>query len=117
MSTVERAYEEIIDFFARGSTSAEVLQFRPSIEAQQRARYLLDRSKTGELTPDEVAELHRLGDVEHLMQLVKAQCPQVCPEQIVTSHHISAPLRRRIRERAHSCCEYCLDRCRVCNHE
>lgn len=73
MSTVERAYEEIIDFFARGSTSMEVLQFRPSTAAQQRARYLLERSKSGELTPDEAVELERLGDVEHLMQLVKAR--------------------------------------------
>ena len=75
MSTVERAYEEIIDFFARGSTSMEVLQFRPSTAAQQRARYLLERSKSGELTPDEAVELERLGDVEHLMQLVKARAP------------------------------------------
>ena len=73
VSTVERAYEEFIDFFARGSTSSEVLQLRPSAAAQQRARYLLDRSKSGELTSEVAVELERLGQVEHLMQLVKAR--------------------------------------------
>ena len=73
VSTVERAYEEFIDFFARGSTSREILRFRPSAAVQQRARYLVDRSKSGELTSDEAVELDRLGQVEHLMQLVKAR--------------------------------------------
>ena len=39
-------------------------------------RYLLERNESGELTEDEVDELDRFGEFEHLMQLVKA-CAQV----------------------------------------
>jgi hypothetical protein len=34
---------------------------------------LLARNKTGELTTEEAAELERFGELEHLMQLVKAR--------------------------------------------
>jgi hypothetical protein len=35
--------------------------------------YLLARTKTGDLTPEEATELERFGELEHLMQLVKAR--------------------------------------------
>ena len=73
MPTIERAYDEIVELFARGSGPAEVLRFRPSHDARQRALYLLERNKTGELTEDEAGELERLGQLEHLVQLVKAR--------------------------------------------
>ncbi len=73
MQTIEKAYDEIVELFARGSGPAEVLRFRPSRAAQQRARYLLEHNKAGELTEDEAAELERLGQLEHLVQLVKAR--------------------------------------------
>ena len=73
MAADRRAYEEIIDLFARGTSSADVLAFRPSEESQDRVRYLLARNKSGDLTEDEVAELDRFGELEQLMQLVKAR--------------------------------------------
>ncbi len=73
MTTTEKAYDEIVELFARGSSPAEILRFHPSRAAQQRARCLLQRNKTGELTDDEAAELERLGQLEHLVQLVKAR--------------------------------------------
>jgi hypothetical protein len=73
MSVARKAYDEIVDLFARGTTSAEVLAFRPSKKTQERARYLLARNKTGALTEEEAAELERFGELEHLMQLVKAR--------------------------------------------
>jgi hypothetical protein len=73
MQTVEKAYNEIIDLFARGSSAGEILQFRPSAAAQRRASYLLEQNGQGQLTDDEAAELERLGQLEHLMQLVKAR--------------------------------------------
>jgi hypothetical protein len=33
----------------------------------------LERNASGELSKDEAAELERFGDLEHLMQLVKAR--------------------------------------------
>jgi hypothetical protein len=52
---------------------AGFLAVRPSTESQERVRYLLERNESGELTEDETAELERFGELEHLMQLVKAR--------------------------------------------
>jgi hypothetical protein len=71
-----KIYDEIIDLFARGASSAEVLAFRPSPETQERVRDLLERNAAGELTEEEVAELERFGEIEHLMQLVKARAQE-----------------------------------------
>ena len=61
MAVAQKSYDEVVDLFARGSSSAEVLAFRPSTETQERVRYLLARNKTGELTAEETAELERFG--------------------------------------------------------
>ena len=34
----QKSYDEIVDLFARGASSAEVLAFRPSHETQERVR-------------------------------------------------------------------------------
>jgi hypothetical protein len=73
MDSARKAYDEIVDLFARGTPSARILAFRLSRKAQQRVRYLLDRNKTGELNEEEASELERFGQLEHLMQLVKAR--------------------------------------------
>jgi len=69
----QKSYEEIVDLFARGASSAEVLAFRPSQETQERVRSLLERNAADQLTEEEAAELERFGELEHLMQLVKAR--------------------------------------------
>ena len=68
-----KSYDEIVDLFARGASSAEVLAFRPSPETQERVRELLERNAADQLTEDEAAELERFGELEHLMQLIKAR--------------------------------------------
>jgi hypothetical protein len=73
MQMAEKAYDEMVDLFARGTSPAEIVQFRPSPAAQDRARYLLQRNKSGDLTTEEAAELERLGELEDMMQLVKAR--------------------------------------------
>ena len=73
MTVAEKAYDEMVDLFARGTDAEAILSFRPSTKAQRRVRYLLAQNKTGEITPEEAAELQRLGEIEHLMQLVKAR--------------------------------------------
>src|SRR5688500_9856401 len=72
LPTQPNSYDEIVGLFA-GSSSAEVLAFRPSEETQERVRYLFQRNAADELTEEEAAELERLGALEHLMQLVKAR--------------------------------------------
>ena len=71
-----KSYDEIVDLFARGASSAEVLAFRPSQETQERVRDLLERNAAAELTEHEAAELERFGELEHLMQLVKARAQE-----------------------------------------
>ncbi|HLG15874.1 MAG TPA: hypothetical protein VJH03_15415 [Blastocatellia bacterium] len=73
MAVDRRAYDDIVDLFARGTSSADVLAFRPSQQAQERVRYLLEQNGAGELTDEEAAELDRFVELEHLMQLVKAR--------------------------------------------
>jgi hypothetical protein len=73
MEAARKSYDEIVDLFARGATPAKILAFRPSGECQERVRYLLECNRNGELTVEESAELERFGELEHLMQLVKAR--------------------------------------------
>jgi methylase of polypeptide subunit release factors len=71
-----KSYDEIVDLLARGASSAEVLAFRPSPETQARVRELLERNAADELTDEEAAELERFGELEHLMQLIKARAEE-----------------------------------------
>jgi hypothetical protein len=68
-----RAYEEIIDFIASGSTPAAVATFTPSEASRLRVSELLRREKTSGLSPDENAELNHYQELEHLMRLAKAR--------------------------------------------
>jgi ribose 1,5-bisphosphokinase PhnN len=73
LEAAQKSYDEIVDLFARGTTPAQILAFRPSRESRERVQYLLARNKTDNLTEEEAAELNRFGELEHLMQLVKAR--------------------------------------------
>jgi hypothetical protein len=68
-----RAYEEIVDFIAAGSTAGAVAAFTPSNEVRQRVADLLDREKQGNLSSEERAELAHYLELEHLMRLAKAK--------------------------------------------
>jgi len=72
MSSV-RAYEEIIDFIAAGTTPDAVAHFRPSQAARQRVAALIASEKAGRLSPEETLELDRYMALEHLMRLAKAR--------------------------------------------
>jgi len=80
MSTV-KAYEEIIDFIAAGTTPQNVIAFRPSEAAQERVADLLSREKEGELSSDEKSELDRYLQLEHLMRLAKARARDFLPNE------------------------------------
>ena len=54
MNTV-KAYEEVIDFIAAGTTPQNVIAFRPSEAAQERVTDLLSREKESELSREEKA--------------------------------------------------------------
>jgi hypothetical protein len=74
-----RAYEEIIDFFAAGTTPKSLIDFQPSEVSKERVADLIFREKTGNLTTDEKAELDHYLMLEHLLRLAKARAYQYIP--------------------------------------
>jgi hypothetical protein len=68
-----RAYEEVIDFIAAGSSPSKVVAFRPSEAAKRRAVELVSLEKDGALTPEETSELEHYLQLEHIMRLAKAR--------------------------------------------
>lgn len=65
-------YRAILDFLATRPTPAEIAAFRPAPEMQERLATLLARSRDGQLTPAEQAELDEFERIEHVMVLLKA---------------------------------------------
>jgi hypothetical protein len=68
-----RAYEEVIDFIAAGSTPQDLVAFRPSEAMRRQVADLVNREKTSSLTLDEVAELNHCMQLEHIMRLAIAR--------------------------------------------
>ena len=68
-----RAYQEIVDFIAAGSTPAAVAKFEASQATKDRVADLVHKEKASGLTPEESSELDHFMKVEHLMRLAKAQ--------------------------------------------
>ncbi|MBW2617197.1 MAG: hypothetical protein JRD02_13615 [Deltaproteobacteria bacterium] len=75
MDTV-RAYEEVVDFIAAGTSPGSIIAFSPSTTVKERVAYLIDREKTTGLSPDEKSELDHYAQLEHLMRLAKARARQ-----------------------------------------
>ncbi len=73
MGVTTRAYEEVIDFIAAGSSPASVVGFHPSEAARRRVADLLEQEKETGLPPDEHSELDHYLQLEHLMRLAKAR--------------------------------------------
>ena len=76
-----KAYEEIVDFIAAGTTPREVIAFRPSEASQERVSDLLSREKDGELSSPEKLELDHYLQIEHLMRLAKARARDFLPNE------------------------------------
>lgn len=76
-----KAYEEVIDFIAAGTTPQNVIDFRPSDAAQQRLEDLILREKEGALSAEEKFELDHYMQLEHLMRLAKARARDFLPNE------------------------------------
>lgn len=72
MSTV-KAYEEIIEFIAAGTTPDTVGSFRPSTATKTRVSELILQEKTTGLSSEEKSELDNYMQLEYLMRLAKAR--------------------------------------------
>jgi GTP-dependent phosphoenolpyruvate carboxykinase len=71
-----KAYEEIVEFIASGTTPRNVVAFRPSDEAKERVADLIQREERSEISPEEESELNHYLQLEHLMHLAKARAQQ-----------------------------------------
>ncbi|NJR64870.1 MAG: hypothetical protein HC772_05415 [Leptolyngbyaceae cyanobacterium CRU_2_3] len=78
-TVMTRAYEEIIDFLAAGTTPESLTNFQPSEVVKERVAELIVREKTGNLADDEKAELDQYLMLEHLLRLAKARAYQYIP--------------------------------------
>ncbi len=74
--SIMRAYEELVEFIAAGTSPRNIVAFRPSYEVKERVADLIQREKMITLTPDEVSELEHYLHLEHLMRLAKARARQ-----------------------------------------
>lgn len=74
-----RAYEEIIDFIAAGTSPDGVVSFTPSQEARDRVAELLRTEKDGALPLAEASELAHYMQLEHLMRMAKARARRNLP--------------------------------------
>jgi hypothetical protein len=74
--SLTRAYEEVIEFIAAGTSPDNVASFRPSEATRQRVTELIEREKTVGLSADERSELEHYLQLEHLMRLAKARARQ-----------------------------------------
>lgn len=75
-----RAYDEIVDFIAAGTTPDSVAHFEPSAEVKEYVADLIGREKTVGLTDEEVSELDHFMKLEHLMRLAKARARMLCSQ-------------------------------------
>jgi hypothetical protein len=76
MNAQLKAYEEVVDFIARGGNPGNVVAFRPSEEARARVADLVSREKRSGLTSEEKSELDHYLQLEHIMRLAKARAQQ-----------------------------------------
>jgi hypothetical protein len=73
-----RAYEEVIDFIARGGSPGTVVAFRPSEEARARVADLVIREKVSGLAAEEKSELDHYIELEHIMRLARRALRSIC---------------------------------------
>lgn len=75
-NTAIASYLEIIDFIAAGTTPQTIVDYRLSLEAQQRVAELIAREKEGGLSPEEQSELDHFMDPEHILRMAKGRARQ-----------------------------------------
>jgi hypothetical protein len=73
-----RAYDEIVDFIAAGTTPDAVAEFAPSQQTKDYVADLTHREKTIGLSAEESSELDHFMKLEHLMRLAKARARTLC---------------------------------------
>jgi hypothetical protein len=68
-----RAYDEIVDFIAAGTTPEAVAGFEASQATKDIVAELMQKEKTVGLTPEESKDMDQFLRLEHIMRLAKAR--------------------------------------------
>ncbi len=68
-----KAYEEVVNFIASGTSPDSVIHFQPSESVKERVATLISHEKTDGLSPEETTELNLYMQLEHIMRLAKAR--------------------------------------------
>ena len=76
LSTNINAYQEIVDFFAKGTTPEMMINFQVSEETKERVADLIFAEKTTGLTREQKEELDHFLLLEHIVRLAKAKARQ-----------------------------------------
>jgi len=64
-------YHYILHFIVSNPTPEQNSDFRPTAEMQERLKTLLERDRTGKLTPSEQIELDEYERIEHIVIMLK----------------------------------------------
>lgn len=75
-----RAYDEIVEFIASGTTPDSVARFEASQQTKDCVADLIHKEKTSGLTREESSELDHFMKLEHLMRLAKARARTLCSQ-------------------------------------
>lgn len=71
--------DEVLDFFSRRPTPAQIAAFRLSEAAQERLRELLRRNSAGQLTQQEERELDQMILLDDIVSLIRARAQRSKP--------------------------------------
>jgi hypothetical protein len=66
-------YDDFLNYLIQKATPAEILAFKPSEVAQERANDLLEANSAGMLTTEEAAELEQMLQIDRLVSVLKAR--------------------------------------------
>lgn len=72
-SALPAVYQEVLDFLIKRPTASEIAAFKVSESAQERLQELLEKNRSGTITPAELAELDVCEQLNHLTILLKAR--------------------------------------------
>ena len=70
---VPMIYNELLEYLVRKATADEIMAFKASPEAEERAAYLIDRNNAGTLTLDERLELEQILYFDSKISVLKAK--------------------------------------------
>lgn len=68
-----RLVDSVVEFLASSSKPQDILAYKLPADLQERASYLLERNRAGEMTHEEKEELDQFVFLEHIFRMAKAR--------------------------------------------